>query len=464
MKTNGRAPLIFGGFLLMLVLLWASTGLLFVSTKAESIAQSIAGPNLANSCTTYTYTGPAITIPDDNSTGITSTLIIPPSTDKITSMQLRIGIEHSYPADLGAYLTTANLCESEIFDGNLDSQLFAGSLYFANDGYKYVDYTDYPYPLIYKPNADFPSNFRAGGRWTLHMVDFAGGDEGALTNWDVTLCAGGGQPPLGSATPTPTETATPTSTPTVSPTWTPVPTNECLRFFKDIRTTPEVNLIRGFSCTNIMLTPGVVPIDYEDEGFLPSYGLEGSDADFVLTGDVPRFAACPAYDLTYINVFGRSNRNNGEVSATISRYSTTQFVTGDTCTATMASDTTGTLADTCTGPLCYNSTSYDYLASGTLDDLTCVKDKWVPFGGQAQGSINVAATFWGKRYCSLFQCNETYPNGYKPGYSAGSVELTINGCVNYTPTPVPTAVPQATQTPRPPICGTPRPGGGWIIF
>ena len=432
------------------------------------------------SCTTYTSSA-FITIPDENATGITSTLVIPPISGMITYMRLSVRVNHPFPFDLNAYLTTANLCESEIFaEGQLSSVEYNGGLYFANDGLKYVDYDDFPYPYTYRPNANFSSNFRAGGRWTLHMVDSSGPDEGQLTGWSVTLCTGSARPTDGPATVTPTLTPTPTSTPTSTPTgtpptatprFTPVPTDECMQFWRRTDWQTGENYNFTYNCPDYPLSQSGGDITYESLGFLSARELSGSDVGFVPSGERPALQGCAAYDLTYLNFSGKSTRNSSVISFPTAYPLAWVALRGLVATATppirtgilVQSNGNGTLVDSCTlhdALNCWQPHSYEHEALLDSTFFTIYKERYP--GNEP--STAFTAAMWGAHYCGSLSPASCGEAAAKPGYSEASIKVEIVGCENFTPTPTRPPYVDPTQTPHPPICGTPRPGGGWGIF
>jgi subtilisin-like proprotein convertase family protein len=373
------------------------------------------------SCSTYSNST-TITIPDGDSTGITSTITIPPVAGIVTYVRVSIGIDHAYPGDLSAYLTTPNLCMSEIFAGDMGSDAFAGSLYFANDGAMYIYDDSVPFSNLYRPNAEFSSNFRAGGRWTLNISDNAGADEGTLTGWSVTLCTGSARPSDGPATATPTITPTPTTTPIG--TVTPIPFSACVSIY-------EVDT--GFDNNS--------PGDLERCPSTPPAG-DGASSGYHLYQQVapPNWAnhAICAYTKYPYNIqvsLGPSESyewggGNGYLSGGF--WLPEPYI--DPYVGPVSESTNGTYV-TCGEGNSYRSGIWH---KNTQSQIT----GW--YG--SPGVIASQGLAWQEKVDECVGGGGAYIDE----------TITILACEMPAPT--------ATPTPRLPICGTPRPGGGWGIF
>jgi subtilisin-like proprotein convertase family protein len=390
------------------------------------------------SCTTYTKSG-SVTIPDDDETGITSTITLPPVAGKVTYVRLSIGIDHNNPTDLSAYLSTPNLCESMIFSNQLADTGFTGALTFANDGAKFVDFTDYPYAQMYKPNAPFSSNFRAGGRWKLHMIDSASYYEGALTDWSLTLCTDGAT----IATPTPWATSAPTAT--------PIPPGVYL-FDNEDYGTCSAKFAAG--------APTIVP----GAGVLYTYDAAMGNSAYVTT------LICNAINAdVHVSISGSASASQsffdyetpgpGNGASAFVDYYYYDYIDpgGDEGGGCTGSCTTKTYMSTCHAidpdhtppwfdidyPIYKTSASY----SNVYTELP-----WHQTGGGSSdynSYINESGASGGQYAADPLYC---------PPIKDAAAEL----YVYYTPGP--TYTPSPTPTPVPMICGTPRPQGGWGIF
>lgn len=418
----------------------------FPQTPDPALADTLGLPaQQVGGCTTYTKSG-SIAIPDDDETGITSTLTLPPVSGKVTYVQLSMGLYHSYPGDLGAFLTTPNVCESEIFDGDMGSEDIDGSLYFANDGNMYLYDDSPPYVNLYKPNVAFPTNFRAGGRWTLHVVDHAGWDIGDLTGWSVTLCTGSARPADGPATYTPEPTYTPPPTYTPAPTYTPVPANEvrlCGGFPRTIFSAP------ASQCPQTAATPGCV------SNFSPYGEVAETSSTYEVTCNEDWI--CDDFATLYVCNYGLSSltaSGNLYGSAHGGNDLVLQNQIADANPESYNNYAPGTVVGRCTNDL------YD-IYEGSFDDafsVTIPGSESCGYTGSAGRRVGQFSTVSG--FSAVCNGPNFATNGWNVTTTIGDPVV----CPTYVPPTPHFHTPVPTYTPRPPICGTPRPGGGWGIF
>jgi subtilisin-like proprotein convertase family protein len=130
---------------------------------------------------------PFMTIPDNNTTGVTNTIIISNNSGNVANIEVFISVQHTWIGDLVLTLTAPNGQSRTIISNNGG----AGDniLSFFGDAFNYL-----PSSAIYlppwgfiKPIVNFGNigNSVINGTWTLKAVDNAGGDQGVLQGWGL---------------------------------------------------------------------------------------------------------------------------------------------------------------------------------------------------------------------------------------------------------------------------------------
>ncbi len=117
---------------------------------------------------------PGLAIPDNNSTGVTSTLTLA-QTGTVASVKVKVGITHTYQGDLKVTLTAP--------DGTsvILHNLTGGSADNLN-----TEYPDLTAPA--QPLSAFTGK-SISGAWKLKVVDLASLDTGTLNSWTLSLTA-----------------------------------------------------------------------------------------------------------------------------------------------------------------------------------------------------------------------------------------------------------------------------------
>ncbi len=231
---------------------------------SSSQAVTVQSMTMEGGDTVVTYCSPLgnTPIPDDNSTGITSEIVVPDNY-QILDLNVELSITHSYVGDLVINLnnegTTAGIldrpyygsCRGDNIDDNISDDEASDSFEedCSNGSNAYVPGRSY-YSL---QDGDDPLEAFDGrdtqGSWFLNVQDRDNGDTGALRRWcmhftvpevpptptitptnpppstpTATFTASPTKAPPPTSTPTPTPTVTPQVPPTVTPTSTPSPT------------------------------------------------------------------------------------------------------------------------------------------------------------------------------------------------------------------------------------------------
>jgi uncharacterized repeat protein (TIGR01451 family) len=143
---------------------------------------------LKNTTPNYPSSGGPLPIPDNNTTGVTSTIAVPD--DKIVQdVNVKVNINHTYDGDLAISLIppvgapillsnhiggTGENFVNTVFDDAASTPISSGVA---------------PFTGTYIPSAPLSSanGIHSIGNWGLKVVDNAGSDTGSILNWTLTL-------------------------------------------------------------------------------------------------------------------------------------------------------------------------------------------------------------------------------------------------------------------------------------
>ena len=141
-----------------------------------------------NNTPSYASTDTPISIPDDNATGVSSTITLTDAST-VLDVDVTVDIPHTYPGDLELYLAGPNGVEITLSDHN------GGS----GDGYLGTTFDDEASTPITSGSSPFSGSFQpedslstfdglsAAGTWTLRVADTWSWDTGTLESWTLTL-------------------------------------------------------------------------------------------------------------------------------------------------------------------------------------------------------------------------------------------------------------------------------------
>ncbi len=180
--------------------------------SVTKIAAICAAAGLAAAANAGIYNGAGFTIPDNNATGASSTIVVAGDTDfPITSVVVSLqGFTHTWIGDLTATLTSPDGTIHTLFarvgrinTGAGDSSDVSGIYTFADTGSDFwaaalgggspFVIPGGTYRTTSANSAAFTSLDAAfagqngNGNWTLTMNDLAGGDVGGITGWSLTI-------------------------------------------------------------------------------------------------------------------------------------------------------------------------------------------------------------------------------------------------------------------------------------
>lgn len=149
--------------------------------------------DFTTTCTTYAATDVPKNIPDNNPSGIVSSLQI---NDNITisDIEVSLNISHTWLWDLQVILKSPSGTEVIIYDRSCGSSNLARrdiDAVFDDDAPGMVCNNTIPAITGISLPAQLLSAFKnedANGTWDLKVIDYSGGDTGTLNNWSLKLC------------------------------------------------------------------------------------------------------------------------------------------------------------------------------------------------------------------------------------------------------------------------------------
>ena len=145
------------------------------------------------SCTAYDSTDVPKNIPDNNATGVTSTINILDDFS-ITDVNVSIDISHPWIRDLQLYLKAPNGTEVLIYDrscsGGTVGRVNINAVFDDDASATVCDPANPAVSGTSKPDNFLSAfnNLSSFGDWTLKVVDNAAVDVGVLNNWSIELC------------------------------------------------------------------------------------------------------------------------------------------------------------------------------------------------------------------------------------------------------------------------------------
>lgn len=147
------------------------------------------GVRPAGASSDYTSTG-SVAIPDNDVTGVTSTIGVSGAPNSITHIEVLINISHTYVGDLTIKLTSPDSTEVVLSDQNgLGGQNYSDTNFsdYAVESIITITALGNPYTGDYKPEEALSgfSGLDANGTWTLTVIDSAAGDTGTIDDWTL---------------------------------------------------------------------------------------------------------------------------------------------------------------------------------------------------------------------------------------------------------------------------------------
>ncbi len=137
-------------------------------------------------CNDYS-TSPSVTIPDNDSNGITSTIQVTDSYN-IDNMTVSVDISHTYIMDLTILLTSPSGTTVTLYDQNCGNQDDIVATF--DDNGSNMNCNQMNSGSTYHPVgnlSDFAGE-NVNGTWTLFVSDGYNGDQGTLNTWTIHPC------------------------------------------------------------------------------------------------------------------------------------------------------------------------------------------------------------------------------------------------------------------------------------
>ncbi|WP_179344418.1 thrombospondin type 3 repeat-containing protein [Winogradskyella ursingii] len=141
-------------------------------------------------CTSYNSSDTPINIPDNNPTGIGSTINVP-TTSLITDVNVTVNITHTWVNDLELTLVAPNgtIVILSNRNGAANTQNYTNTV-FDQEATEPISSGSAPFTGTFVPDGDLSVYYGAfsGGDWTLNVSDNAGFDTGTIDSWTLEIC------------------------------------------------------------------------------------------------------------------------------------------------------------------------------------------------------------------------------------------------------------------------------------
>src|SRR4051812_2096074 len=135
----------------------------------------------------------ALAIPDNNTTGITSTVVVAGLGSRLFDLDLTTFIQHTFPGDLDITLTSpaGTVVTITTDNGSSNDNIFNGTVWddSATEGVVDHTYTNLTPALSLSPEEALAAfvGEDPNGTWTLHVIDDSGVDTGTLDQWSLAI-------------------------------------------------------------------------------------------------------------------------------------------------------------------------------------------------------------------------------------------------------------------------------------
>ncbi len=140
-------------------------------TRTTAVSLTVSPPAGSSQVKTYSAS-PALAIPDNNATGVTSAIVVPIS-QAITSVAVSVNVTHTYQGDLVVTLTGPSGASAILHNrtgGGTDNIVTT-------------------YSILTTPNQALSvfNGLNTSGSWSLRVQDLAAADVGTLNSWNVSF-------------------------------------------------------------------------------------------------------------------------------------------------------------------------------------------------------------------------------------------------------------------------------------
>lgn len=142
------------------------------------------------SCDTYNSSDTPLNIPDNNQSGILSSVTISDAA-KIRDVNVTVNIRHTWTEDLDLILVAPNGMEVLLSSSNGSSGDNYTNTVFDDDGTIAIVGSAAPFTGIFSPEESLSvlNGSEARGSWSLRIVDTADEDVGILNGWILEICS-----------------------------------------------------------------------------------------------------------------------------------------------------------------------------------------------------------------------------------------------------------------------------------
>ena len=159
-----------------------------ICAGATSLEISATAPG--GSASTNGSNATSIAIPDNNTTGISSTINISniPAGATITGISVGLNITHTWNSDVDIFLTGSNGTQIELSTDNGGSADNYTNTIFSSTGVNPITGGISPFTGTFLPEGNLATLYSlTNGSWILTVKDDLGGDLGTLLNWDISI-------------------------------------------------------------------------------------------------------------------------------------------------------------------------------------------------------------------------------------------------------------------------------------
>jgi subtilisin-like proprotein convertase family protein len=142
----------------------------------------------AGSSASFASTNVPKSIPDNNSTGASSTLAVSNITSPVSHLTITFSITHSRDSDLTGYLIAPDGTQVKLFSG-LSGVNFTNTT-LDDSAATAISSASAPFSGTFRPNSGTLSTFNgkaANGTWTFKVVDARRNNTGSITAWSLGL-------------------------------------------------------------------------------------------------------------------------------------------------------------------------------------------------------------------------------------------------------------------------------------
>jgi subtilisin-like proprotein convertase family protein len=142
----------------------------------------------AGSTTQAVSTNVPRSIPDNNSTGVSSTLVISNATSPVSQLTITFSITHSRDSDLTGYLIGPDGTQVKLFSG-LSGVNFTNTT-LDDSATTLISSALAPFVGTFRPSSGTLSTFNgksANGTWTFKVVDSRRSNTGSITAWSLSM-------------------------------------------------------------------------------------------------------------------------------------------------------------------------------------------------------------------------------------------------------------------------------------